>query len=275
MPGEHQQLLRQADEARTYNDTLLNAKSDIEATFEDANDAASGFVSALSQSDDALYRALQRIYAFVEVGENRPEEFETFKRAKGIKRPYNARSLFQHYVKYFIKANTDGKEIVGRASKYGAALDEAREQSVSGQDLARWIKDRGIENICKQRRRRNAALKPRPTPEVIIRETTDPPSASTEIAVLPSRDPLSDSNTRLVLKLNAQAQKCKDSGKRYKLLTRLDEIASFHGMDRESFVKQAREHRIFTRSLAEWGDDDRGREIGRLRVLLYRHSISW
>jgi len=148
---------------------------------------------------------------------------------------------------------------VGRASKYGVALDEAWEQGVSGEDLARWIKDRGIENICRERRGRNAVEKPRPTLEVVVPDTTDPLSAPTDITVLPSRDPLSDSNTRLVLKLNAKAENSRDSKKREKLLTRLDGIASFHGMDRESFIEKAREHDITARSLEEWSDDDRGK----------------
>jgi hypothetical protein len=89
----------------------------VHVAFEDASEAAGGFVSALSQTDDALYRALQRIYEFVKAGESRPEEFETFKHAKGIRRKPNAKSRLQHYVKYFIKAHTDRSDIAGRSSK--------------------------------------------------------------------------------------------------------------------------------------------------------------
>jgi hypothetical protein len=198
--------------------TLRNAKSDIEMTFEDASDAASGFLTALSQTDDALYRALQKIYEFVKDRESRPEEFEIFKKARGIRRPNNAKSRFQHYVRFFIKANTDRKDIVGRARKYGAALDEAWEQEVGAEGLAEWIKEQGIENICKERRRRNAVRKPRPKPETVIWE---PSSASTEIAGSSPRDPMSDSNTRLVLKLNDRAERSRDQKNKRDFLSAL------------------------------------------------------
>src|SRR4051794_5369222 len=105
--------------------TLRNAKSDLDAASENANDATTGFVTALSKTDIDLYRALQKIYEFVRVGEADPEEFKRFKNAKGIKRSHNAKSMFQPYVKYFITSNTNEKDTIGRASKYGAVLDEA------------------------------------------------------------------------------------------------------------------------------------------------------
>jgi transposase len=256
--------------------TLLNAKSDIEAAFDDASNAASGFLTALSQTDDALYRALQKIYEFVKAGEGRPEEFEIFKQAKGIKRPHNAKSRFQHYAKYFIKANTDRKDIVGRASKYGAALDEAWEQDVDSERLSGWIKDRGIENICKERRRRNALRKAKEeeaTAEVVC-ETADPISVR-GLPVLPSGKPLSDITSRRVLKLNREAEQCDDPEEREYFQAQLDKLASVVGLGSDALVKLAQEREIITQSLVEWGDDEQGREIGRLRVILHRHGISW
>jgi hypothetical protein len=253
MADEHQLSLRQADQPAGGDVTLRNAKSDIEATFEDANVAAGGFLSALSRTDDALYRALETIYGFVKAGERCPEEFEIFKRAKGIKRRQNAKINFQHYVKFFIKANTDRREIVGRASKYGAVLDHAWEQGISGEELVKWIKDRGIENICKERRRRK-----------FYRAT----SASAGIPVLPFGDPSSES------KLNSQAQERGDPKEQKNFCGTLDRPAGLGGLDSTSVVKVA-EQNIFTQTLEQWGDDDRGREIGRLRVILYRHGISW
>src|ERR1700756_1575593 len=82
--------------------TLRNAKSDLDAAFDAANDAAKGLVTALTKTDAALYRALQMIYEFVKAGEARPEEFEEFRRARGIKGKPNAKSIFQPYVKFFI-----------------------------------------------------------------------------------------------------------------------------------------------------------------------------
>jgi len=66
----------------TPHDTLRNAKSDLDAAFDAANDATKGLVTALSRTDNALYSALQTIYEFVKEGEARPEEFEEFKRAR-------------------------------------------------------------------------------------------------------------------------------------------------------------------------------------------------
>jgi hypothetical protein len=276
MLDEQPLTLRQADPVRTSEITLRNAKSEIELAFEDANDAASGFLAALSQTDNALYRALQMIFGFVKSGENQPEEFETFKRAKGIKRGYNAKSLFQHYVKYFIKANTDRKEILGRASKYGTALDEAWEQGISVEGFGEWIKDRGIENTCKERRRRNALRKSRrEAPQEVVSESPDPTSAQVCIPLLPSGNPLSHLTSRLVLKLSNQAEECDNPETRDNFLAQLQRLASHSGMDSESLVELAKEHDIITRSLEQWGDDDRGREIARLRVILHQHGISW
>jgi len=145
--------------------TLRNAKSDLDAAFDAANDATSCLVSALSKTDTALYRALQMIYEFVKAGEAKPQEFEEFRRARGIKGKPNAKSIFQPYVKYFIRTNTDRKDIIGRASKYGAALDEAWEQGIDVEALSKWMKSQGIENICKERRQRNSPKKPKPAPE--------------------------------------------------------------------------------------------------------------
>jgi hypothetical protein len=256
--------------------TLLNAKSDIEAAFDDASNAASGFLTALFQTDDALYRALQMIYEFVKAGESRPEEFEIFKQAKGIKRPHNAKSRFQHYVKYFITANTDRKDVVGRASKYGAALDEAWEQDIDSEGLSGWIKDRGIENICKKRRHRNTPRKPNQVATAeVASEAGDTTSGRAGLPVLPSGKPLSGMTSRLVLKLNRQAEQCDDLEEQENFRSQVAKLASISGLNGDALVKLAQEHEIINQSLVQWGDDDRGREIGRLRVILHRHGISW
>jgi hypothetical protein len=259
----------------TPHDTLRNAKSDLDAAFDAANDATKGLVTALSRTDNALYSALQTIYEFVKEGEARPEEFEEFKRARGIKGKNNARSIFQPYVKFFITKNTGGKDIIGRASKYGAALDEAREQGIDVDELSKWLKSQGIEKICKERRRRNSPKDPQPEPkEEAVKEATD---LEGEAGAIPSpegvKPPLSETTVRHVLKLSGQAEQCTDPEERLKTNAILDKLATPLKIDGERLVAMAEEC-ILMGSIKKWGDDERAREIGRLRVLLHRHGIS-
>jgi hypothetical protein len=254
---------------------LRNAKSDLDAAFDAANDATKGLVTALSKTDSALYSALQRIYEFVKEGEARPEEFEEFKRARAIIGKPNAKSIFQPYVKYFIRTNTGGKDIIGRASKYGAALDEAREQGIDVDELSKWLKSQGIEKICKERRRRNSPKKPQPEPkhEDVI-EVTEPEGAPAAIPSPEVVNPyLSEMTVHHVLKLSGQAQKCTDPDERQKIDAALGRLASSREMDGQQLVAMAEEY-ILMGSIKKWGDDEPAREIGRLRVLLHRHGIS-
>jgi hypothetical protein len=170
--------------------------------------------------------------------------------------------------------NTDRTEIVARASKYGTALDEAWEQGVSVEKLGEWIRGQGIENICKERRRRNTLQKPR-------RDTLPEATAGSEMAsggtpVLPSgNSPLSDITIRHVLKLNDQVAVCSDPEKQNELRAKLEKFASHSKKDSQTLVKVAQEQHIIMRSIEEWGDDQKGREIGRLRAILHWNDISY
>jgi hypothetical protein len=87
------------------------------------------------------------------------------------------------------------------------------------------------------------------------------------------KPPLSETTVRHVLKLSGQAEQCTDPEERLKTNAILDKLATPLKIDGERLVAMAEEC-ILMGSIKKWGDDERAREIGRLRVLLHRHGIS-